>query len=58
MEYLLSTLLYLQMVLAANTDTLQTVAIRPHTMFGPKDQQCIPTIVKAAREGKLKVIIG
>ena len=35
-----------------------TVAIRPHGIFGPRDPQCIPTMVQAGRAGKMKFIIG
>eukprot|EP00126_Sphaerothecum_destruens_P006332 Sdes_comp19314_c0_seq1m10441 len=47
-----------QMVLDANCDQLFTAAIRPHSIFGPRDQQMVPTIVEAARNGKMKFIIG
>ncbi len=35
-----------------------TVAIRPHGIIGPRDAQNIPTIAKAAKEGKMKFVIG
>ncbi|KAL4648862.1 sterol-4-alpha-carboxylate 3-dehydrogenase, decarboxylating [Arapaima gigas] len=35
-----------------------TVAIRPHGIFGPRDPQLVPTLVDAARKGKMKFIIG
>ncbi|MEQ2316929.1 hypothetical protein AMECASPLE_037462, partial [Ameca splendens] len=35
-----------------------TVAIRPHGIFGPRDPQLVPTLVDAARRGKMKFIIG
>uniref|UniRef100_A0A3B3Y1G6 Sterol-4-alpha-carboxylate 3-dehydrogenase, decarboxylating n=1 Tax=Poecilia mexicana TaxID=48701 RepID=A0A3B3Y1G6_9TELE len=35
-----------------------TVAIRPHGIFGPRDPQLVPTLVDAARQGKMKFIIG
>ncbi|XP_033111067.1 sterol-4-alpha-carboxylate 3-dehydrogenase, decarboxylating-like [Anneissia japonica] len=35
-----------------------TVAIRPHSLFGPRDPLFIPTIIKTAKEGKLKFAIG
>ena len=47
-----------QIVLNANSSHLMTCAIRPHGIFGPGDQQCIPGIVAAARAGKTKYRIG
>eukprot|EP01135_Chromosphaera_perkinsii_P002719 Nk52_evm87s226 gene=Nk52_evmTU87s226 len=48
-----------KIVLGANNgDTLFTAAIRPHSIFGPRDMQMIPTIVDTARRGKMKLIIG
>ena len=47
-----------QAVLNANSSELMTCAIRPHGIFGPGDQQCIPGIVAAARAGKTKFKIG
>ena len=55
---------YLQLVLASNNSipdkgpVLLTVAIRPHGIIGPRDAQNIPTIAKAAKEGKMKFVIG
>lgn len=40
------------------TDDFLTVAIRPHGIFGPRDPQCIPTMVHTGRAGKMKFIIG
>ena len=47
-----------QIVLKANSPDLMTCAIRPHGIFGPGDQQCIPGIIAAARAGKTKYKIG
>lgn len=47
-----------QIVLAASSNELMTCAVRPHGIFGPGDQQCIPGIVAAARAGKTKFKIG
>jgi sterol-4alpha-carboxylate 3-dehydrogenase (decarboxylating) len=51
-----------KIVLGANSvgadEEFLTVAIRPHGIFGPRDPQCIPTIVRTARTGKMKFIIG
>ena len=30
---------------------VKTISIRPHGIFGPRDPQTIPSIVKVAREG-------
>lgn len=48
---------------ANNTDesrgpVLMTVAIRPHGIFGPHDRQNIPVVLNAAKNGKMKFIIG
>ncbi|KAI3388283.1 hypothetical protein SNEBB_000722 [Seison nebaliae] len=47
-----------KIVRAANSSDFHTVVIRPHGIFGPRDRQMIPTTVLAAREGKMKFIIG
>ncbi len=44
-----------QRVLAASCDTLLTVALRPHLMWGPGDSQLLPRAVALARAGKLKL---
>lgn len=42
-------------VLAANgTDGLATLALRPHLIWGPRDNHLIPRIVARARAGKLR----
>ena len=55
-------LLYLQLVLESNGGSngreILTVAVRPHGIFGPRDPQMVPTVVSAARAGKMKFIIG
>ncbi|XP_002738028.1 sterol-4-alpha-carboxylate 3-dehydrogenase, decarboxylating-like [Saccoglossus kowalevskii] len=35
-----------------------TAAIRPHGIFGPRDQQMLPVTVEMAKAGKMKFIIG
>uniref|UniRef100_A0A8C4QNH3 Sterol-4-alpha-carboxylate 3-dehydrogenase, decarboxylating n=1 Tax=Eptatretus burgeri TaxID=7764 RepID=A0A8C4QNH3_EPTBU len=35
-----------------------TVAIRPHGIFGPRDPQLVPVLVRAAQKGQMKFIIG
>jgi 2-alkyl-3-oxoalkanoate reductase len=45
-------------VLAANgRDGLWTVALRPHLVWGPRDKELIPRIVRRARAGRI-VIVG
>ncbi|XP_033616409.1 LOW QUALITY PROTEIN: sterol-4-alpha-carboxylate 3-dehydrogenase, decarboxylating [Fukomys damarensis] len=53
-------LLFLQTVLSANDPERNffTTAIRPHSIFGPRDPQLVPILVEAARKGKMKFIIG
>lgn len=45
-----------QAVLAANDDTLCTVALRPHLVWGPGDNHIVPRILAQARSGKLRRI--
>jgi 2-alkyl-3-oxoalkanoate reductase len=40
-------------VLAAHGSALQTIALRPHLIFGPGDTNLVPTILKRARAGRL-----
>lgn len=42
-----------RMVLAANSPTLATVALRPHLIFGPGDPHLIPRVIARARRGRL-----
>ena len=44
-----------KMVLAANCQSLATVALRPHLMWGPGDTQLLPRAVALAAAGKLKL---
>lgn len=43
-------------LLAANSDTLATVAIRPHLVWGPGDTSMMPRVVAKARAGKVRLI--
>lgn len=43
-------------VIEANGERLTTVAIRPHLIWGPGDNQLIPRILDRARRGKLRRI--
>lgn len=43
-------------VLAANSDTLATVAIRPHLVWGPGDTSMMPRVIAKARTGRVRNI--
>lgn len=43
-------------VLAANSDTLSVVALRPHLVFGPGDPHLLPRVIDSARSGQLKIV--
>jgi nucleoside-diphosphate-sugar epimerase len=44
-----------QAVLAANgTDGLSTVSLRPHLIWGPRDNHLIPRLIQRARSGRLR----
>ena len=45
-----------QLILKANTQSLSTVALRPHLIFGPGDQNLVPRVVEAQRKNRLKII--
>lgn len=45
-------------VLAANTSSFSTLALRPHLVWGPGDTQLIERIVERARSGRLFYIDG
>jgi 2-alkyl-3-oxoalkanoate reductase len=45
-----------QMVLAANSPELATVALRPHLIWGPGDNHLVPRILARGRAGKLRRI--
>ena len=45
-------------VLAANSPTLATVALRPRLIWGPGDTQLLPRLVERARAGRLRTIDG
>ncbi len=40
-------------VLAANSETLSTVALRPHLIWGPRDNHLIPRLIDRAMAGRL-----
>ena len=43
-----------QAVLAANSATLRTVALRPHLIWGPRDNHIVPRLLDQARAGTLR----
>ena len=45
-----------QEVLAANSDALSTVAIRPHLVWGPGDSSALPRLVARAKAGRLRMV--
>lgn len=45
-----------RLVTTANNDTLATVSLRPHLVWGPGDKNIIPRVLKLARAGRLKII--
>lgn len=45
-----------RLVLAANGPDLATVALRPHLIWGPGDNQLVPRIVARAKAGRLRRI--
>jgi nucleoside-diphosphate-sugar epimerase len=45
-----------QEVLAANSDALSTVAIRPHLVWGPGDSSALPRLVARAKSGRLRMV--
>lgn len=45
-----------KIMLASNGPDFSTVALRPHLIFGPGDQNLVPRVVDAAKKGKLKIV--
>lgn len=43
-------------VLGANSPGLATVALRPHLIFGPRDNHLVPRLVERAAAGKLPIV--
>jgi 2-alkyl-3-oxoalkanoate reductase len=43
-------------VLNANSDSLKTIALRPHIVLGPGDKHLVPRIIALAKAGKLRRI--
>lgn len=45
-----------QAVLAANSPNLRTCALRPHLIWGPRDQHLIPRLLDRARKRQLRIV--
>ncbi len=43
-----------QKVLTANDEQLRTCALRPHLIWGPRDQHLIPRLIARAKSGRLR----
>lgn len=43
-------------ILTANSEALRTCALRPHLIWGPRDQHLIPRLLDRARKGKLRIV--
>ena len=55
-HYAASKILAEQKILGANGSALQTIAIRPHLVWGPGDHHLIPRLLTRGRERALKII--
>lgn len=45
-----------RLVLAANSEHLATIALRPHLIWGPGDTHIVPHVLKLAQAGRLRLI--
>jgi len=45
-----------QMVLAANDESLATIALRPHLIWGPEDPHLVSRIIERAKTGRLRLV--
>ncbi|MHC4876794.1 MAG: NAD-dependent epimerase/dehydratase family protein [Planctomycetota bacterium] len=45
-----------QAVLVANDEQLATCAIRPHLIWGPRDTQLVPRLIRRAESGRLRLV--
>jgi len=43
-------------ILAANSETLRTIALRPHLIWGMGDPHLVPRILARARAGRLRIV--
>ena len=44
-----------QEALAANSEKLQVVALRPHLIFGPGDPHLLPRVIESVKAGRLRI---
>ncbi len=42
-----------QLVIAANREGLWTTSLRPHLVFGPRDNHLLPSLIERARQGRV-----
>ncbi|NQV28610.1 MAG: NAD-dependent epimerase/dehydratase family protein [Rhodopirellula sp.] len=45
-----------QAVIAANGSELATCALRPHLIWGPRDTQLVPRLIRRAQSGRLRLV--
>lgn len=45
-----------QKIIAANDDTLATVSLRPHLIWGPGDNHLVPRIVERGKAGRIRIV--
>ncbi|MCL1079987.1 NAD-dependent epimerase/dehydratase family protein [Parashewanella spongiae] len=45
-----------QYILESNSESLKTVALRPHLIWGPNDPHLIPRVLERAKSGRLKLV--
>lgn len=45
-----------QRVLEANSAALRTIALRPHLIWGPRDNHIVPRLIRRARSGRLRIV--
>lgn len=47
-----------RLTLRANSPQLRTCCIRPAAIFGPRDELFFPSVLKSAKSGRFRAIIG
>jgi 2-alkyl-3-oxoalkanoate reductase len=57
-HYAASKIIAERAVLAANSASLATVALRPRLIWGPGDTQILPKLVERARSGRVRLVGG
>ena len=45
-----------KLVMAANDDSLKTVSLRPHLIWGPEDPHFLPRLFEKSKAGKLRIL--